>query len=198
MKNKWHTEYLEPIGKDKVIKDAVLGCYKMLYAASQPSADFDELMNLSKEGKEDEDFPFYKQHYLSEENYDYIINMFLDAYGLIDGWEGDCDIVLDYLENGGHKDIYVTPEDGSPNYRSQTNTPPLKDLIGQDNAKKVTDLIRDCKQYYNRNQNESTFRFNIMNCSPTSDKNSVQEYWRSKGQNIKIEDLDIVELLYPF
>ena len=167
----------------------------MLYKLSQPSADFDELLKLSKLGKEDTNNPFYEQHYLSNENYTTILEMFIDAYCIRNPWRENCDTIIDYLVLGGTKDKYIPASGSSPGYRGYEHTPKLEKLIGQDNKDKTIDLINSCKEFYKRNGDEDFFRFNMMNYGPTSNKSKVIEYWKSQNKPIKIKDFNIDDLL---
>jgi hypothetical protein len=186
---------MTPINRRKMIEEAILKCYKELYKMAQPSADLDELIRLAKEGKEDSKMPFYRQHYLSQENYVYICDMFMDAYNIKCPWEDHCDTVISYLENGGKKDKYIKP-DNAPGYRGYEDTPKLSDVIGEENAKKAIDLIKECRGFYRLNSEENSFRFTVMDASPTTNKQEVIDYWKSQGKDVKIKDIDVDKIYY--
>ena len=46
---------------------------------------------------------------------------------------------------------------------------------------KVKKMITDIKNFYRFNMKYQTFTFNVMNFSPTSNKETVEEYWRKHG-----------------
>ena len=60
----------------------------------------------------------------------------------------------------------------------------------------VLDLISKCKNFYIRNGDENTFRINVMNSSPTSNKQTVIDYWKSQGKDIEIKDFDIENVYF--
>ena len=42
-------------------------------------------------------------------------------------------------------------------------------------------MITDIKNFYRFNMKYQTFTFNVMNFSPTSNKETVEKYWREHG-----------------
>jgi len=70
------------ITRDDVLSRAVTECYREMFAKAQPEADYDNLLEEYRQGKidEDKDGPVYNRHYLSYEEYIYIMNKYIDAY----------------------------------------------------------------------------------------------------------------------
>ena len=68
-----------------------------------------------------------------------------------------------------------------PNEKEYEDTPKLRDVIGEENAEKVKKMITDIKNFYRFNMKYQTFTFNVMNFSPTSNKETVEKYWREHG-----------------
>lgn len=201
------------INRDKIIKEAIHNCYKEMYAKAQPSADYEQLIQDKKDGKIDEskDGPVYIRHYLSQEEYDYILDKYLDAYRLRKEWESNITVLENYLENGGFKDSYVDEEideDGHrhPGYRTAELVSPIKDQIsdimrefdcseaaqevGEDIYNKVMETIKNCKDFYQFDREEDKFRFTIsLGHSPICNKEVVKKWWKEyKDIDLEIEE----------
>ena len=69
-------------------------------------------------------------------------------------------------------------------------TPKLGELIGEENAAKVIDLITDIRDFYRFDREEEQFDWmtTLMTAVPTSNKKTVKEYWASKGKDIVFKD----------
>lgn len=180
-----------------VLEQAVYECYKEMYRKAQPSIDFDEILQAAKEGKEDKKFPFYRQHYLSSEEYTDIVESYIYAYHIRRNTKDHMELVRDYFVNGGTKDKYIdahTDEYGyHPGYRGYEKTPKLIDLIGEEATNKVLELLDDCINFYGTEHEECRFRFSVMDCSPTSNKQEVIDYWKSKGVDLEIKEYNSYE-----
>ena len=200
------------LDRDEVLCKAYEDCIHEMFAKAQPAADFDNIIEEVKAGKIDEekDGPIYDRHYLSSEEYMYILNKYMDAYRIQSEWKDDIEILEDYLNKGGHKDKYIDDwedEHGHhPGYRSYEDVPPLKEhienilssYIGEKNCKQVRDeitnkvmeLIHDCKNYYSFNVDEQKFKNTVyMRCSPTGSAETVKKWWKDHYDvDIEIEE----------
>ena len=198
------------LDRDEVLCKAYEDCIREMFAKAQPAADFDNIIEEVKAGKIDEekDGPIYDRHYLSYEEYMYILNKYMDAYRIQSEWKDDIEILEDYLNKGGHKDKYIEDwedEHGHhPGYRSYEEVPPLKEhienvlvplfdtevecnLAVKYVTDKVMELINDCKNYYSFNVDEQKFRNTVcMRCSPTGDMKTVKKWWKDH-YNVDIE-----------
>lgn len=170
--------------KDDFERDLYYKCLNELYEASQPSITFDKVLNESKATDE----AIYEQHYLSQEDCEYIIDKYVNLYRLKDKFQDHCDLIIEDMVKGCNKDIYITPKDGSPSYRDYESVPPIKEIIGEKAAEKVIEFIKMRKDFYKFNRKCENFKFNMWNYSPTSNKQLVIDYWKSKGIDIKIVD----------
>lgn len=180
-----------------------------MYAKAQPSADWDQIVEEFKEGKRNKDERVYDQFYLSEEEYLYIVNKYLEAYRINSDWRDNVEFVENYLKDGGVKDKWIpreTDDDGftHPGYRSYEDVPNLVDQfskyldnhsikdksIARDLANIVFDTINECKNFYKFDGEESSFKMTCaMGASPTSNAEMVKKYWKEKtGENIEIEE----------
>lgn len=197
------------LDRDQVIRKAYTECMAEMYAKAQPSADYYQLLEDAKNGKIGEDEKVYERHYLSYEEFIYIRDKYIKAYGLQATWKPNIEVLEDYLINGGTKDKYIesrTDENGHyhPGYRGYEKVAPiaeqikriLESEIGEDNVtnkicNKITETvlntITNCKEFYRFDREESDFNYSVaLGASPTSNKETVIEYWKSQGKDIEI------------
>lgn len=161
-------------------------CLAEMYYFAQPSVE-NIKEAIEKEG-DLEQFPFHNKHYLSNESYKYIVEKYIQLYRLEDDFREDCDLLIDNFKEGYNVDKYIEPKDGSPGYRDYDKKPNLATQIGEENAKIVIDIIENRKNFYRFNRLCESFRFTMMNYSPTSNKQTVIDYWKSQGKDIEIVD----------
>lgn len=198
------------ITREDVLTKAVEDCWREMFAKAQPKADYDNLIAEYKAGKIDEekDGPIYDRHYLSMEEYMYIMEKYMEAYRIKSEWKEDIEILEDYLTNGGSKDAYIpdhTDDNGNfhPGYRSYEKVAPLKDQIlnivkdfdlseevCNNIYNKVMETIKNCKEFYCFNSDEQKFRNTLLfGATPTSNKETVKKWWKDHyGVDIEIED----------
>jgi hypothetical protein len=87
--------------------------------------------------------------------------------------------------------------EGGESVRTAEKTPSLEWVIGKENAQKVFDLIKDIKDFYKFDKDEAQFDFNVyLGCSPTSNAETVKEYWKSQGIDIEIDTTELSEDQY--
>lgn len=180
------------IDRRSIIEEAYNRCMTEMYAKAQPSADYNELITRKNAGEivDTNIDPIYKRYYLSQEEFVYIRDKYIQAYNLTAHWHDDVDTVIDYLKNGGLTVVYKKDSSGNP-YKTSENTPKLKDVIGEKHEGDVMRLINLCKNFYRFDGEESNFSCTLsLGCSPTSNKESVIQYWKEHGQEIIIEDRD--------
>jgi len=197
--------------RKEVLNKAVHDCYKEMYAKAQPPADWDQIIKEFEEGKRDKDERVYEQHYLSQEEYMYIVDKYLEAYNITPQWKDDVSIVEEYLTKGGSKDKYIPDqfdEDGNLvecGHRGYENVAPLKEQIlaimkdfdcsdaatevAENIYNKVMEIIATCKDFYRFDNEDSSFRIACaLGASPTSNPETVKKYWKEKtGEDIQIE-----------
>lgn len=181
--NKYITEY-------DILDKAIHECLCELYKRAQPSINLDEVLKYSDKPKK-----IYDHYYLSDENYRYITNMYLEAYGFKSHWEDNCETIKNYLINGGTKISFI-PNENKMLIKTYDKTSPLSELIGEENSKLVEEGIKNCKEYFLNNHLENSFRFSVMNSSPTSNKQQVIDYWKKEGKDIIIKDYDIEKVYF--
>lgn len=175
------------LDRETIVGEAIVRCLSEMYAKAQPSADYKKLLKMKEKGEieDSNDNPIYKRHYLSQEEAVYIVNKYIEAYGF-DGkkdWEYHIERLSDWLSDGDW---------GSPKHilADAINN----ELQNEPVSKKITDSILSLIEKFKAEKTrttveEQTFSFNVwLGCSPTSNKQSVIDYWKEQGVDIKIED----------
>ena len=201
------------LDRDKVISQAFHECMKEMYAKAQPSVDYDQLIADYKSGNitENPNDRIYDRYYLSMEEFTYILDKYVKAYNIEGKWKYYMEILEEYVNNGGSKDVYKpdwTDKDGNwhPGHRDYEKVPPMKKqfedyfklVLGEDNpdisiyvkdlTEMVENIISDCKNFYSFEREESNFRGGIaLGASPTSNPDKVVEYWKKQGIDVQIE-----------
>lgn len=205
--------------REDVLHKAFMDCVKEMYAKAQPAADFENILQEKRDGKIDEekDGPIYNRHYLSMDEFIYIMNKYMEAYRILSEWKDDVSVVEEYLEKGGSKDKYIekyTDENGDfhPGYRGYEKVAPIKEQIfkyicesqGEYIAEELIDdiyniimtAISECKNFYTFNRDEMKFRNTLaMWATPTSNKETVKKWWKDH-YDVDIEIKDRNPLLF--
>ena len=83
--------------------------------------------------------------------------------------------ILNYLIKGALKDKYVTPEDGSPSYRSYEKVPSIYEYLDKEDADIALSLIYECQHFYRHGLEENNFGCTMALGvgSPNSNKKEV-------------------------
>ena len=196
------------LDRDEILKKAYHECMAEMYAKAQPSADYYQLLEDAKNGKIGKDERIYERHYLSHEEFKHILGKYKDAYNIKSHWENDIEVLERYIKEGGSKDKYIEPhtdEKGNyhPGHRSYEKVEPLKEqlfdvleeygLYDENMHNKlydtVTNIIDTCKNFYRFDREESSFDCSVaLGPSPTSNAETVIEYWKSQGIDIEIKE----------
>lgn len=198
------------LSREDILERAYNECMIEMYAKSQPSANFNELLEGVKNGTiiDTPNDKVFERYYLSYEEFHYILNKYVELYGMSEKWNSYLETVEKYFTGEGRKDIWIaekTDEDGDkhPGYRSSEAVPHIKDTIynilkqyiNDSNSQEIRDkitkevlsYIENCKNYYRYDREEHNFSARVaLGCSPTSNKNSVIEYWKKQGKDIEI------------
>ena len=193
------------LDRNKIIQQAYDECLKEMYKKAQPSVDLEQLMKDLKDGKIDEkEVPIYQRYYLSQKEFEYIRDKYIDAYCLKEHWIPNIETLEEYLIKGGTKDKWIE-RDGA-GYRGYEKVAPIKNQIieilndqletgnrSEILCDKITSVIMntisDCKNFYKFDKEKSDFICSItLGASPTSNSQDVIDYWKSQGIDIKIEE----------
>lgn len=199
------------LNRENIFRKAFHDCMKEMYAKSQPSADYDQLLEDYKSGKIGKDERVYERHYLSWEEFLYIRDKYAEAYGMTKTWIPNIEVLEQYLTEGGTKDKYIPEqidENGfkHPGYRGYEKVAPIETQIlsylqnnfvnlnglekhANDIANIILTTIKECKNFYKFDRERDDFDCNVaLGASPTSNSKSVIEYWKSQGKDIVIEE----------
>ena len=103
----------------------------------------------------------------------------------------------DYLLKGGHRDTYIEGKDGMPGYRGSEETLPITSFLNKEDSDKIAKLLDDCTNFYRFDRNYDGVSSSIsLGPSPTCNKESVINYWKTQGKDITIEDFDVEDKIY--
>lgn len=184
--------------RSDILEQAFNECLKEMYKWAQPSIDLDKLI---KEGyKDDDKNPLYTKHYLSTDNFNYIKDTYMYAYGINDTWDDTFETIYNQLENGGVEDDYIPAKEGNPGYRSYKKVDSLKNhLTTPEDFNTIIEYIKKIQNFFKHHSLE-TNKFNVsicLGCSPTSNKEEVEKYWKENGRpDFKIKDFEIGDVIY--
>ena len=110
------------IDRQIILEKAYNDCMREMYRKSQPSGDYDEYVRKVMDGEIDREERVYTRHYLSRDEFEYILEKYKDAYNIRATWYDNVDVVKKYFDDKAIKDKWIpekTDEDGftHPGYR---------------------------------------------------------------------------------
>lgn len=183
--------------KSQILNEAIEACLREMYRCSQPSADYNKLKEEAKEYPEEEKaFPTFKRHYLSNEQFKYILNKYAKAYHLIPEWKNDIETIKYDFETGCYKEEYKKDSYGEMSSEYVATTP-LYERIGVENTKKVLEMIDEIEQYHKRDMDARYFSSSIsLGHSPSSNLKEVKEYWINRGVEIEFEERNCEDYIF--
>lgn len=186
--------------RNEFLSELTQSCLTDLYKWSQPSADFNSLIKKYKEsvenGTNDIGEDFFTHYYLSKENFDYIVNNYIEAYHIGRDWNEDIDFFIEYITG---KPYNWTREKDEYGYKlEQMQSIPNLQERSPEHYEEILDLIKTCKKFYGRDLVRERFTVPIyLNASPTNSKESVISYWREHGYpEFDVKDFDIDKVIY--
>lgn len=178
-------EYIDnklPSHKD-IMKRAVRECLDVMFRLSQPSITLDKLERMEK----NKEIVYQERYYLPSDVFEYIKDHFMYIYGIKSGWKDHVDILSEYIFDGGHKIVPKTTKDPF----GLKKLGPLK--LSDKDTTALMNRIDDCKKFYSFDADEQKFSWALFNYGPSSNAESVEEYWRNNGQpDFKI-DMSVYE-----
>lgn len=186
-----------------IIQEAYNACMREMYAKAQPSADYDAIVAGIKDGtiQDSDKDPVYARHYLSQDEFKYILDKYIKAYGMEKKWNSYVGIIETYLKGGGHREVYAN------NRKELICVPHIKkafteeiydnfgNIMGEDTEKlseilsnKVLEYVQWCRDFYRVDREADSFSASVaLGASPTSNPDTVIEYWKKHGVDIDIE-----------
>lgn len=175
--------------KSKILNEAIDSCLREMYRCSQHSADYDKLKEEAKEHPEEEkEFPTFRRYYLSNEQFKYILHKYAKAYHLIPEWKNNIDTIISDFEEGSMKKEYKKDSYGEM-VSEYVTTPPLRERIGNENTKKVLEMLDEISNFYKRDMDARYFYLSLsLGHSPTSNLKDVKEFWKDKGLELEFEE----------
>lgn len=204
------------LNRKEILEKAYHDCMSEMYAKSQPPANYDEILAGVRDGTihDSDSSPVYARHYLSAYEFYYILNKYKKAYGIESKWEDYLEVVENYFNGKGMKDVWVNgkkDKDGNetPGHRSAEDVPNIKvpiyntlfkelgrsysihelDELTENIAEHSLNYIDWCRNFYRFDREEESFSISVsLGASPTSNPKTVIKYWADKGV-----DIDIVE-----
>lgn len=193
---------------DMIYHMAIKECLCEMFKHAQPSADYNEYLRMYNEGEikiegVDEKDRFYNHHYLSMDDYTYILDCILDKYNIRSYWRDHLETAIDYFNYGvpmNKKDdegFYIHLPDFKSvvhdilvnGYGCGTTT---KGDIPQKIKEAVIDRLEKCRDFYNKNRKENDLRItlSLYMATPTCNKDRVIDFWKRNGKDIVIVDHD--------
>lgn len=186
-----------------IIQEAYNACMREMYAKAQPSADYDAIVAGVKDGtiQDSDKDPVYARYYLSQEEFKYILDKYIKAYGMEKKWNSYVGIIETYLKGGGHREVSAN------NRKELICVPHIKEafteeiydnfgnILGEDTgmlseilSNKVLEYVQWCRDFYIVDGEADSFSASVaLGASPTSNPDTVIEYWRKQGVEVDIE-----------
>lgn len=182
--------------KKEVINEALLNCLEDLYHYAVPTTSYAALLEAHKNGLP-YDKEYWAHHYIPEKLLREIVDHYKYAYCLEDYFKDYTDVLKKYLLEGGTTEIYVKDDSLVGGRREYTKTPKLGDVIGKEATDKVADLIDKCQKFYRFDWSRTGgFEFEIFNCGPCCNAESVTEYWKTQDVEVDCDDEKIMKNFY--
>jgi hypothetical protein len=193
-----------------IVEKAIIECLDEMYRESQPSITWDEIQELARVNP---NRSIWQEHYLPQWKYKDIQEKYMRLYRIKEEWNGNIELLEEYLNKGGTKDKYIPEQiDESgfkhPGYRGYESVKPIKEQIlevlnetlevgnrTEILCDKITNVVFEtitaCKEFYKHDKDEQMFYFNVANYSPNSNIEAVREYYKDTDviiNDIKEED----------
>lgn len=192
--------------RQDIVEKAIIECLDEMYRESQPSITWDE---IQEQARVNPNRSIWQEHYLPQWKYKDIQEKYMRLYRIKEEWNGDIELLEEYLNKGGTKDKYIPEQiDESgfkhPGYRGYESVKPIKEQIlevlneslevgnrTEILCDKITNVVLEtiaaCKNFYKHDRDEQMFYFNVANYSPNSNIEAVREFY--KDTDIIINDI---------
>jgi hypothetical protein len=104
------------LSREVILKKAYTDCLREMYIKSQPSASYDKYVRKYKNGELTDNDRVYNWHYLSEKEFEYIIDKYVAAYGMERKWDDYVNTVIEYFNEGAIKDKWIEEREDEHGY----------------------------------------------------------------------------------
>lgn len=181
----------------EIIQQAYDECMEEMYNKAWPSASWKDLNERFRKGELPKDVRIYERYYLPHSEFKYILEKYISKYGMENKWKPYCNIIIEDLKNGYSVDKYIERDGDQPGYRGYEAKPNLKkqiknllkeeiNYIDGDLSNKLANLVFKCiedrRDFYRFDRLGNDFYSAVaLGASPTSNKKTVEEYWKSQG-----------------
>jgi len=180
------------MSRDDILSEIILKCKRELYERAQPSANYDELLENWRKSENRDKEKYFDKYYLSQSEFKYVVEKYAENYGIKSKFKDHLELLIANMKDGTIKDKWIperTDEHGThPGYRGYEDVAPIKKMIGEENAQYVINYINDRIKFYSRDRDYNSFTFSIyLSDTPTSNLETVKEYWKSQGVDLDID-----------
>lgn len=170
----------EEISRNKVVAKAAWECLKMMYQKGYPSIDLDAENKRMREDPEykaqEEKYPLYKRCYLPQKAYKDIQEAFSHAYRLEPELKETVECLKGYFKKP-YVDVWKKDE-GEVGHREIEVAEPMP----EDVQKVVEKYFDMATEFFRWDGDLQSFAFSVMNYGPTSNRETVEKYYRENGQ----------------
>lgn len=178
---------MEYLTRTDVLSEAAEKCMKTLYKYAQPKVEWEDFIQQNKNYKEGpRPYEFY---YLPERVFKDIVEMYQYAYRIPPEIKGNIETMTKYF-NDPIRDKWIERNGNEPGYRGYEHFTPLKDVIGEDNLKKVLEYMNEASEFFRWDRDLQSFNMTVyLGASPNSNKQAVIDNWKKyKGIDITIDE----------
>lgn len=175
---------------DEIMWDAIKDTLEEMYQNSYPKVSWKQCLQDKKDGK-DVDTDLIHHHYIPKELYESILEEAAYNYSYDKFFKEYTEHFEDILLNGGRlKDL----NGGKDDYKEYDS---LKDEISEESFNKISERINAYKQTFKFDWKRWRFDHEVMNYSPSINRERVVEYWKSLGVDLQIPpDEEIIKNYY--
>lgn len=194
--------------RDDVLSQGMYDALDYVYSISYPKPEksfMDMCKDLEKERKEANGDRNWRKTYGDKNQYMWPIDFFYiprevlesvwkshkEAYKATNTWREWLDCLSEFLfEKPGFKEVYKETEwSNGQKERTHEDQPLLKDIIGEDNAEKVKQMIDDYRWTYRYDSGDELSWCGGFMSTPNTNRETVEKAWKEAfGKDIVIPD----------
>lgn len=186
--------------RNDVVNDKMLEALSYIYSLSYPKPD-KSYIDMIKEGaymspKEKERLSNSKYiwpcdfYYVPDKVQREVWNSYKESVDAVCHWQNDMESLIEFLyEKPGLKEVYEPDEFNEKPYRHSVNQQLIKDVIGEEAANKLREVLEDYKNTYRWGQSyENVFAWGYLR-TPAFDKEKMVKAWKEVfNKDIELPD----------